>query len=131
MIKTLALIFILAYSGDSKLIYNNLIYKISCTESDHGGEKLYSIHGQDSRYQYVIHPITIYSGYDVIGYMDEVLTFVQNGKKGDFKIIQGYVVKIKYKAMSFTIADKEGYGWKMIPTKMWVKMRKKIENVNN
>lgn len=127
--KSLTLLLLLLQGDGSTMLYKNPIHKISCTEVSYGaGKKLYNIYGQDSRYTYIMHNITLYSGGDVLGFMDDVTEFVQAGGKGDFATIHGYVIKINYKSKSFTISDKQGYGYKMFPTKTWLKMRKKIKD---
>ena len=78
--------------------------------------------------QYLTNTINLYSGKDVVGFMDQVTKFVQNGQKDDEEIIEGYRVTIRYGAKSFNISEKRGGGWKMVPTKTWLKMRKKISD---
>lgn len=126
------LLLALFQTDNVEVIYSNLIYKINCSRStSQSGNIIYTLYGQDSRFEALTHTINVYSGPDVIGFMNEVTEFVQNGQKDDEEIIRGYRVVIRYKSMSFRISETRGQGWKMVPTKTWIKMQKKIANVVN
>ena len=114
--------------GSLETIYENHLYQLKCVATYINGTPVeYTIYCQNGKYSHLIDLVNLYTGDNPVGFMDEVLAFVDVAKMGESKEVQG--VTIMKERQGFYLY--KGSAYKGFSEKAFLKIRNKIEGVIN